>query len=218
MGSMPASLGQQGKSGKQAATRKRRWPKRVLITLVVLVVVIVGGWFLAARPLLHNYAQDQLNQQLTNGVNLVVPIPPIISSLPTTESMVNNVLALNHSSSDPIQNAVAHISPPVLASDGSYTGGVQITFQIYGFSCSVSAIPQASNGGIVVTHVQVSGIISWIMSPDELTTLLNARLQDMVTHLGRTVSSLTINNQEIDIQLGQGSNLPTPTGLPTGIP
>jgi hypothetical protein len=199
----------QGASGKQKkASRKRRWPIWVLIALGILVAVIVGGWFLVARPILHNYAQDQINTELTNSINLILPVPPVVGSLKASETLVNNLIALNHSPSDPVQNAVARISPPVFAGDGSYTGGVQLSFSLYGFSCSVSAIPAASNGNITMTHVQVSGILSWIMSPDELTTLLNTRLQQVTTHLNRTISAVTIQNQELDITLGQAGGLP----------
>ncbi len=174
----------------------------VLIILGILVVLIVGGWFLVARPILHNYAQDQLNQQLTNSLDLILPAPPVIGSLRATQTMVNNLLVLNHAPSDPVQNAVSHISPPVIASDGSYTGGVQLSFTLYGFSCSIAGIPVASNGNLVVTHVQVSGILSWIMSSDELTTLLNSRLQEVSARLQRPITAVTIKNQEIDITLG----------------
>lgn len=174
----------------------------VLIILGILVALIVGGWFLAARPILHNYAQDQLNQQLTNSLDLILPAPPVIGSLRATQTMVNNLLVLNHAPSDPVQNAVSRISPPVIAGDGSYTGGVQLSFTLYGFSCSITGIPVASNGNLVVTHLQVSGILSWIMSSDELTTLLNSRLQEVSARLHRPITAVTIKNQEIDITLG----------------
>lgn len=193
----------QGVSTKQGKPpRKRRWPMWVLIILGILVVLIVGGWFLVARPILHNYAQDQLNQQLTNSLDLILPAPPVLGSLRATQTMVNNLLVLNHAPSDPVQNAVSHISPPVIAVDGSYTGGVQLSFTLYGFSCSIAGIPVASNGNLVVTHVQVSGVLSWIMSSDELTTLLNSRLQEVSTRLHRSITAVTIKNQEIDITLG----------------
>jgi len=182
--------------------RKRRWPLRVLITLVVLAVLLVGGWFLAGRPMLHSIAQNQLDQVLSNGVDMIVPIPPQVSSLPVSENLLNNLITLNHAPSDAVQNAVAHIAPPVLANNGSYTGGVQLDFQLYGFACSITAIPVASNGQIVMTHVQVNGILSWVMSPDEMTALLNAHLQDAVARIHRQVVGITLKNQEVGIQLG----------------
>jgi hypothetical protein len=179
----------------------------VAITLTVLVILVVGGWFLVARPLLHSYAQSQIDQVITSDVNQVLPVPPVLNTLRASQTLINNLIVLT-STSGPVQNPVVQISPPVFASDGSYTGGVQLTFQLYGFSCSVSAIPQASNGNVVVTHMQVSGIIAWVMSADELTTDLNAHLQDVVTHLGRPISDVTINNQELEVTLASGGVIP----------
>jgi hypothetical protein len=196
--------GQFERQGKPFApvARKRRWPLRLAITLIVLVVLVVGGWFLVARPIIHSYAQSQLDQVITSQVDLIPPAPPLVNSLPpVSETLLNNLIVLNSSSGSPVQSPVIHISPPVFASDGSYSGGVQFTFQLDGFPCSVTAIPQASNGNIILTHMQISGIISWVISPDELTSDLNTHLQDIGGHLGRSISSVTINNQEIDITL-----------------
>ncbi len=196
----PGQFAQQGKQ-PGPLVRRRRWPLRVAITLIVLVVLVVGGWFLVARPIIHSYAQSQLDQVITSDVNQILPVPPPISSLTASETVINNLIVLDSSPSDPLQGEVIHITPPVFASDGSYTGGVQLTFQLDGFPCSVTAIPQASNGNIIVTHLQVTGIISWVMSADELTTDLNAQLQNVNSHLLRSISNVTINNQAIDITL-----------------
>ncbi len=53
-----------------------------------------------------------------------------------------------------------------------------------------------------MTHVKVDGIISWILSADDMTSLLNAQLQNAVTRLGRQVTGITLKDQEADIQLG----------------
>ena len=125
----------------------------------------------------------------------------ITSSLAITESQLNNLITLNHAPSDPVQNAIAHIAPPLIASDGSYTGGIEFDFQLFGFACSIKGIPVASNGQIVITQVQVSGILSLVMSPNEMTTLLNGHLNDALARLHREVTSITLKNQEIDVQL-----------------
>jgi hypothetical protein len=209
-GSMQGAGAQQGQyppvspaqQGSVPVRRKRRVWRRLAITLFLLVVLVVGGWFLAARPILHGIAQSQFDQVLSSSVSRILPFPPLVQipPLPVTETLINNAIAFNHSSSDPVQGVVVHITKPVIASDGSYTGGVQFDFQLYGFACSITGIPMASNGGIVMTHMQVQGILGWIMSPDELTSILNSHFQDAVGRLNRQVSSLTINSQEIDIQ------------------
>lgn len=188
--------------GNRPARRKGRVWKRLAITLLILVVLVFGGWFLVARPILHGIAQSELDQVLSSGVSRIIPLPPVVQipPIPLTETTINSLIAANLSSSDPVQSAVIHITPPVIASDGSYTGGVRLDFQLFGFACSITGIPIASNGGIVMTHVQVQGIIGWVMSPDELTSILNSHFQDAVRQLNRQVSNLSINNQEIVIQ------------------
>lgn len=198
-GSLP-STGASPESAPRRRRKKRSWPLKVLITLVVLVVLIVGGWFLVARPILHNMAVDQFNQLLSSKLSLVVPIP-LITSVPLTENTLNSMISLDPPPA-PLQNAVVHIAPAVLASDNSYTGGVQFNFQVYGFSNSISMIPTANNGQIVITHVKVDGIISWILSADDMTSLLNTQLQNAVTRLHRQVTSIILKDQEADIQLG----------------
>jgi len=199
MGSMQSAGVPQGKA---APRRKRKWPLRLLITLIVLVVLLTGGWFFAGRPILHSVAQNQFDQLLTSQINTILPLPPsVTSSLVVTESGLNNLITLNHAPSDPVQNAVAHIAPPLVASDGSYTGGIEFDFQLFGFSCSIKGIPIASNGLIVMTQVQVGGILSLVMSSDEMTTLLNGHIHDAFARLHRQVTSLTLKSQEIDIQL-----------------
>lgn len=198
----PGSMQSMGTpAGSSPRRRKRKWPLRLLIILVVLLVLLTGGWFLAGRPILHSVAQNQFDQLVASQINTILPLPTAITSLAVTENELNNLIILNHAPSDPVQNAVAHISPPIIASDGSYTGGLELDFQLFGFSCSIRGIPVASNNQVVMTHVQVGGILSLVMSPDEMTTLLNGHLHDAFTNLHRQATGLTIKNQEIDIQL-----------------
>ena len=201
--SQPGSMQSNGTPpGSASSRRKRKWPLRLLITLIIVVVLLVGGWFFAGRPILHSVAQNQFDQSLASQINTIPPLPvAVTSSLVITESQLNNLITLNHAPSDPVQNAVAHVAPPLVASDGSYTGGVELDFQLYGFSCSIKGIPVASNGQIVMTQVQVSGILSLVMSPDEMTTLLNGHLRDAFANLHRQVTSVTLKNQEIDVLL-----------------
>lgn len=202
---MPPQIGSMQSAGtpqgKVASRRKRKWPLRLLITLIVLIVLLTGGWFLAGRPILHSVAQNQFDQLIASQINTLLPLPTAITSLQVTEGQLNNLITLNHAPSDPVQNAVAHVAPAVIASDGSYTGGVELDFQLFGFGCSIKGIPVANNNEIVMTHVQVSGILSLVMSSDEMTTLLNGHLADAFGRLRRQVTGVTLKSQEIDILL-----------------
>ena len=199
--SQPGNMQSLGTPPGASTRRKRRWPLRLLITLIILVVLLAGGWFFAGRPILHSVAQNQFDQLLASQINTILPLPIVITSLQISEGQLNNLITLNHAPSDPVQNVVAHVAPPLVASDGSYTGGVELDFQLFGFSCSIKGIPVASNGQIVMTQVQVSGILSLVMSSDEMTTLLNGHLHDAFARLHREVTNVTLKNKEIDVQL-----------------
>lgn len=201
--SLPGSMQSMGMAPGVAACarRKRKWPLRLLITLIILAVLLTGGWFFAGRPILHSVAQNQFDQLLASQIDTILPLPTAITSLQVTEGQLNNLITLNHAPSDPVQNAVAHVAPALVASDGSYTGGVEFDFQLFGFACSIKSIPVASNGQIAMTQVQVSGILSLVMSSDEMTTLLNGHLHDAFARLHRQVTSVTLKSQEVDVLL-----------------
>jgi hypothetical protein len=174
------------------ARRKRRWPRRLLIALVILIVLLAGGWIFVGRPILHSVAQNQLDQIIGSQVGTLQPLPAFVtSSLKVTETGLDNLITLNIAPSDPVQNAVAHITP----------GGVELDFQLFGFACSIKGVPIASNGVVVMTQVQVNGILGLVMSPDEMTTLLNGQIRTAFSNLQRQVTSVVLKNQEMDIQL-----------------
>src|SRR5258706_1671362 len=194
---LPPTVGTMQSAGGQAfaPARPRRGggclPK-ILITLVILVILVAGGWFIGLRPYLHSLAQNQIDQELSNSINQIIPVPPVINTFVVTETAINNLFVLNHAPSDPVQNMHLTITP----------GNLQLDFQAYGFSCSVSGILTASNGKPVVNNVAIQGVVGLIMSPDELTTILNNRLSDAQVRLHRSITSITLKEHEIDLTFG----------------
>ncbi len=176
--------------------RRKRRLTRVLLILVVVLLVLVAGWFVGLRPYLHGLAQSQIDGVLSSAVDQIPPaqlslIPPGPRSVPVTETTINNLIVLNIAPSDPVQQVHITITP----------GGLQLDFQVYGFACTVTGVPEALNGQLVITNVTVGGVVALIMSPDELKATLNAHLHDAVTKLNRNVTGVTLKNHEIDIEL-----------------
>jgi hypothetical protein len=189
------STGAQSSSPPLPQRRRKRRLTRVLLILVVVLLVLVAGWFVGLRPYLHGLAQSQMDGVLSNAVNQIPPaqlalLPPG-QSVPVTETTINNLIVLNIAPSDPVQHMHITITP----------GGLQLDFQVYGFACTVTGVPEALNGQLVITNVTVGGVVALIMSPDELTATLNAHLHDAVTKLNRSVTGVTLKNHEIDIEL-----------------
>jgi len=166
-----------------------------LITLLILVVLVAGGWFLGVRPYLHNIAATQISNVLANGIT---QIPSQVSQVPAnttfsvTENTLNNLITLETAPSDPVQHMLVSIAP----------GGMTINFQVYGFGCTVTGVPATDNGHLVVTNVNIQGLASLIMSSDELTTLLNQKLADAQARLNHPIMGVQLKNQELDLLLG----------------
>lgn len=182
-----------GRSASAAAKSRRGGclPK-ILITLVILAIVVAGGWFIGLRPYLHSLAQNQIDQELSSSIDQIIPVPLPVNTLTVTETAINNLFVLNHAPADPVQNMHLTITP----------GNVQLDFQAYGFPCSVSGILTASNGKPVITNVAIQGVLGLIMSPDELTTILNNHLSDAQARLHRSINSVTLKEHEIDLAFG----------------
>ncbi len=174
---------------------------RSLITFVVLLVLIVGGWFLGVRPYLNTLAQNRLNGVLTDAVN---NIPPPLAQLPDgpvsiPEKALNNLLVLESAPNDVVKNPQIHITSTL----------VRMDFQVYGFPCAVTGVPQANSGHLTLTNVNIEGIAAFILSPDEITTLVNRHLADAQTKLNHSIDSVQLKDQEVDLMLGTAGSGPT---------
>ena len=178
------------------ARRRRNWLVRSLLMLAVVLLVLVAGWFFGLRPYLHGLAQSQIDSVLTNAIDQINPLgipllPPGGAPIPVSETAINNLIVLNTTPSDPVQQMHMTITP----------AGLRLDFQAYGFPCTITGVPQAINGQLVITNVTVQGIDSLIISPDELTATLNAHLRDASARLHRDISGVLLKDHEIDIQL-----------------
>ncbi|HEX6478044.1 MAG TPA: hypothetical protein VF043_04300 [Ktedonobacteraceae bacterium] len=186
------STGVQLASPPQRVRRRRGCLPKILITLVILVALVAGGWLFGLRPYLHSLAKNQIDQQLSTSVNQIPPVPPGINTFTVTETGINNLFVLNHAPSDPVQNMHVTITP----------SGLQLDFQAYGFPCTITANLTALNGVPVVSNVGIQGLAGLIMSPDELTTILNSHLSDAGTRLHRSITLITLKNHAVDLTLG----------------
>ena len=176
--------------------RRRSSLTRVLVSYILMILVFGAGWFLGLRPYLHGLAQDQIDAVLSNVVNQIAltPISKLPSgptSLPVTETTVNNLFVLYTAPSDPVQHMHVRITP----------AGMRVDFQVYGFASDITGVPVVSNGQLLLTNVTVDGIVSLIMSPDEITSILNAHLRDARATLHRNVVGIVLKDHEMDIML-----------------
>lgn len=183
-----------------------------LIVVVVLLLLLAGAWFAILRPYANNMAKTQLNNALAQAVDNIpaqVALLPSGGTVPISDNTLNLLLSDQSSSSNIVQNANITISPQ----------NVVFKFQVFGFDSSVTSVPVASNGKIVLTNVAVSGIVGMALSADEITTIVNNHLADAVVRINHSITKVTLKQHEIDLTFGKrGSSGGTPTGTPTTIP
>ena len=177
--------------------RKNRFMQVLLIFLAVLLIIVlllVAGWFVVLRPYLHGVAQNEIDGVFSSAIGQINPIEAVVIStshapVVITETDANTFIAMN--TADPIQQMHMTITQ----------AGLRMDFQLYGFTSTVTGVPQAVNGQLVMTNVTVQGIASLIMSPDELTTIVNANLHQISTVLHRSISGVILKDHEMDVQL-----------------
>ena len=162
--------------------------------LAILVLLLIGlgmSWFAVIRPSIHNMAQTELNIGLDRTEESIHPPSLFLAGIivPIQEHTITDMLVSSLSPSDPIKNPVTHIT----------SNNIRLDFELYGFPCTISAVPQANNGHLVVSNVNIEGIIGLIMSPDEITTLLNEHLMDAQARFQHSVTNVQLKDHEMDL-------------------
>ncbi len=161
-------------------------------TLVVLVLLLGATWIFALRPYIHDAAVAQMDTMMTSVVDQIpavgLPIPNG-TTLPISEDTVNAVLSNNTGNSDPVQGTSIQIT----------ANQILLDFKLYGQDCTITGIPQMQNGKLIATNVAVSGIIGLVLSPNDITTLLNSHIEDAQTRINHRVTKTQLKDHEIDV-------------------
>jgi hypothetical protein len=201
---------QSGMGNQQQQKPKRRRGRGCLVgslvTLLIVVLLVVGGWFLVLKPTLRNTAIDQINQKLSNGVN---NIPPAVAALPdgsqtVSDTILNNLISSQSSSSSPVQNISIRFT----------TNDAEVSFQVFGFSSTITTVPQIVNNKLVATNVTVNGLASLILSADDVTNIINTQINNVQTHIHHTFTGVKLEDHAITLTLSGGVTIPG-SGFPT---
>lgn len=192
-GSMNSTGAGRASSVPAPKRRKRRWPLYVLLVFVLLVGVLTGSWFLGVRPYLNNLAKTQITQAIGDAQGQLLLFEPFLpagsSIISLSEQQINSYLSAH--SSDQLQHLQMTITP----------AGLDLTFTVDGFACAIIAVPIAVNGTIQVTNVQTQGVLGLVLSGDELTSILNTSLPNLVQQMNRKIDKVTLRNHEMDVQM-----------------
>jgi hypothetical protein len=163
-------------------------------TLAMLIALLIGlsaGWFLVIGPSIHAMAMRELNLSLDRAEANIHPPLLFISGIviPISEQTITQTMASNLSPSDPIKDPVTHITP----------NNISINFQLYGLPCNITAVPQVTNGHLGVNKVSIEGVLELIISPDDITTLLDTHLTHAQELFQHAVTNVQLQNQEMDL-------------------
>lgn len=195
-------------NGNIRSRRRGRGCLTGFITLLVLLVLLGGGWFLLLRPYLNDLAKNRLDSILTDAVN---NIPPQVALAPAgpvnvSENLLNNLLVLSSSPNDIVKNTQIHITPNTMS----------MQFQVYGFTGTVNGVPKVQQGHLVITNVTVDGIAGLIFSAEDITALANKHLATAQARINHAIVSVQLKNQELNLVFGAAGSSPTPGGSPPG--
>ena len=170
------------------------------VALVVLVVVLIGAWFLALRPFLHAMARQRMDEILSTEISQVNPaltaLIPAGIPLPLPDVLINNVLVLPSSSWYSIQHLQLRITPE----------NISATFQVQtalgSFPSTITSVPQVVDGQVVIATMDVDGPLTLVMSSDEMKTKVNSFLAQLQARIHRPIAALTLADHVLWITFG----------------
>ncbi len=179
--------------------RGRRWLLGCLGSLLLLLLLLLGAWFLLIRPTLNRLAKEQLNAALDSAVQQIDPARA--AQLPggpvrINETVLNNLLTLAHAPASPVQDAHFAVTPTAITLD----------FTLYGTANSISAVPEASAGQLRISDLHTQGPIGWILSDEDLASLVNQHLATAQQRLQHPVLAVVLENHAVDLLLGPPSS------------
>ncbi len=167
---------------------RRRWPWYFLLLLVILGLSASASWIFVLRPQVHQSVDGEIRQGLQQAVDQI-PLDvarraPANFPFPVTEEQINAYIDAHSAALAPITSMHVSLQPGVMVVD----------FQAYGFGSTVRLGLNVQDGKLIANNVQVSGLLWWVESADELTPRLNEALSQVDERLGRQISSVTIDD------------------------
>ncbi len=184
---------------------------RLILVLVLLSAALAGVWFFILQPTVHAMVINKLDNAMTQAVDKVPSLqtvpPPLRSRMPALnfplqysllENTLENTLKLNIAPSGPVQDPVVHVNQQGVRLEFN----VHLGFLPFTFPCAVSFLPVVdAQGNLVAEHVQIEGIASLVLSPDDLRTLLNKHFADATNKLNHPISSLQWTEETVEVTL-----------------
>jgi hypothetical protein len=198
----------------QKKRRGRPGPGGCILLLIAVLVLLsgtlAGVWFFALQPYVHNMVIDKLDTAMGQAVDQIPPLSqsPLPFPLPApqqdkqlppiTETLLNNVMKLSLSPSEPVKDPSFHITEQNVRMEFN----VQPDFLPFGIPCAISFVPTVDDqGNVIVSHVNIEGMANLIVTSNDITPILNRHLKDAMTKLNNPVSSIQLQQGTIVVRL-----------------
>jgi hypothetical protein len=197
----PATVNAQPRPVSGPARRARRGAGCIgcLSAFIILLLIVGASWVFAVQPYLHSMAETQLDDAMSRSVQQIPPQAaqlPAGSTIPVQESTITNMIVLNLAPSDPIKQPQVSINPQRVRLD------FQVVTPIVTMSSAITGVPTVVNGKLQMSNVTVEGPVGLVMSPADITALLNKHFADAQTHIQHSIKSVQLKDHEMDLVLG----------------
>lgn len=197
----PAIVNAQPRPASGPARRTRRGAGCIgcLSALIILLLLVGASWIFGVQPYLHSMAESQIDSAMSRAVQQIPPQAaqlPAGSTIPVQESTVANMIVLNLSPSDPIKQPQVSINPQRVRLD------FEVVTPMATMSSAITGVPKAVNGKLQMSNVNVEGPVGLVLSPEDITTLLNKHFADAQTRLQHPIKSVQMKDHEMDLVLG----------------
>lgn len=161
-----------------------------LTTLIVLALLLAAGWVFALRPYLNTMALTELDHAMTTAVDQIPAQAsqlPSGTSLPVADSTINTLIVANLAPSNPVKQPQTLIT----------TQHISLSFQLYGYANTITAVPTVTNNHLTMTNVNISGPIGFVVSSDDIASLLNRHLADAQTRIQHSITNVQLKDHEM---------------------
>lgn len=159
------------------------------IAIAMLLVLVLAGtvWALAVRPFVHAQVDGAIGTGLEQAIGAIPPIPDqALQVLGTRFSVsaadVNAVVANELPRGQGLDNMAVTFN----------AGDVVLSYSAYGQPGTIQTTLQVRQGALVATGTQVSGLLGWVESGDELQATLDRALSQLQTKTPHGFQSVAV--------------------------
>jgi hypothetical protein len=177
----------------------RRW-RRVLLALVLalalLASIAAGAWGLAIRPAAHQQVDGTVASALDSAVARVPTIPALAlqfgqTSATISDADVNALVQQQLQQSSGLDSLAVAFQP----------GAVLVTYSAYGRSGTVRSTLVVRGGSLQAANTQVTGILGWVETGDELQATVNRSLAQLKARTPYGFQSVDVESGKLTVAL-----------------